>query len=130
VYFAIWIKKGLKGGKIVTWIGWLDLLSGKNAHSKKPDFKPLSGDENNDELRRRVSVLTPDEVQVYKWLRESYSLRWIAETLMKKQSEVRTLTKQVCRKLGVGNTRGVIRFYAILDKDGPEPVVPDDPNDL
>ena len=113
----------------MSWIRGLNIFD-RNAPSKMPGFEPLSGCENSDELRKRVSTLTPDEVQVYKWLRESYSLRWIAETLMRTRSEVRTLTNQVCRKLGVSSTRGVIRYYAILDKEGPELVVPDDPNNL
>ena len=68
---------------------------------KSETINPVSLKSSNEELRERVDSLTEDEAHVYKWLREYYSERWIAETLLISRARQRELTKSLCRKLGV-----------------------------
>ena len=88
---------------------------------KSETVNPVSLKSSNAELRERVDSLTEDEAQVYKWLRECYSERWIAETLLISRARQKELTKSLCRKLGVPNIRVMRRIYDCLDipKRGP-----------
>ena len=55
--------------------------------------------------------MSDDEAEAYKWLREYYSERWIAETLFISRAQLKELTKSLCRKLGVPNIRAMRRIY-------------------
>ncbi len=99
-------------------------------HKTQSDFIPIAPDVSDEELRTRVKTLTAEEFRVYEWLREAYSMSWIAETLMKKRSQIRAISREVYTKLGVNNCRDLIRFYAVLDKKrkvhfGPEEISED-----
>jgi|GEM_PF-5578280 len=66
-------------------------------------------------LQARVEGLTGDERYIYQWLRECYSERWIMETLLISKTRYRELSASLCRKLGVANTRAMLRIYGQLD---------------
>lgn len=89
---------------------------------KSEPIDPVSLKSSTEELRERVDSLTDDEALIYKWLREYYSERWIAETLFISRARQRELTKSLCRKLGVSNTRAMRRIYGQLDIPKREPV--------
>jgi DNA-binding CsgD family transcriptional regulator len=68
-------------------------------------------------------MLGDEEREIYKWLRELYSLRWIAETLMLDVRETKEKAIRIYRKLGVNNQKSLCRAYRALD--GPEKAVVD-----
>ena len=82
---------------------------------KSETVNPVSLKSSNEELRERVDSLTEDEAHVYKWLREYYSERWIAETLLINRAQFKELAKSLCRKLGVSNIKAMLRIYNRLD---------------
>lgn len=76
---------------------------------------PVSLKSSCEELQARVDNLTDDEAQIYKWLREYFSERWIAETLFISRAQFKELSKSLCRKLGVSNISSMRRIYNQLD---------------
>ena len=75
------------------------------------------------ELQARVESLSDDETQVYQWLRQYYTERWIAETLLVSRLQLKSLIKNLCRKLGVSGVRSLLRVYGWLPVAGhPETV--------
>jgi DNA-binding CsgD family transcriptional regulator len=109
MYFAIWNIAGQKGG-----IGlfWFKQMRGKDDFP----FIPVTLEENKESLQQRVKQLCGDEMQSYKWLREFYSVHWIAETLLLDKRQVRKLIRQICRKLGVRNVKELLRVYGQLER--------------
>jgi DNA-binding CsgD family transcriptional regulator len=80
------------------------------------EFVPVTPDYEIEALRQRVNELTGDEAQVYKWIREFYSERWIAETLLLGRRQARELIRRVCIKLGVRNVKELHRIYNRLER--------------
>ena len=103
---------------------WMNRILNGNRDS--PPFMPLPANPTNRSLRERVCSLSTDELEVYKWLREGYSLEWTAETVLRSIAECKRIARAVCRKLGVRNQREVVRAYGLLDKYCREPIVPRD----
>jgi DNA-binding CsgD family transcriptional regulator len=66
--------------------------------------------------RIRVKNLGPAEYEVYLWLREAYSLPWIAETLFIEKRELKRRTARLLKSLGVKNQYELIQQYGALDK--------------
>lgn len=93
-------------------------------------FVPLQPDESDGNRRERVKELNSDEAAVYKWLREGYSVKWTAETVLRSAQETRAIARRMYRKLGVKGRRELIRAYGLLDKLGREPVEPADSWDV
>lgn len=91
-----------------------------------PSFVPLRPDESDDKLRERVTTLKPDEAAVYKWLREGYSVKWTAETVLRNVQTTKATARRMYRKLGVRGRRELIRAYGVLDKLRRESVNPPD----
>lgn len=85
-------------------------------------FTPVTPHDSDETLRGRVDQLTGDEVEIYKWLREFYSERWIAETLMLKWREAKGKIRCVYLKLGVKNKRALMRMYGQLERPRRVPV--------
>ena len=85
-------------------------------------FVPVSPDDSDDALRGRVEQLTGDEVEIYKWLREFYSERWIAETLLLDMRDAKVKIGCVYHKLGVKNKRDFLRAYGHLERPRKGPV--------
>jgi DNA-binding CsgD family transcriptional regulator len=81
-------------------------------------YEPISHSENKGILKKRVERLSGDEAQVYKWLREQYSERWITETLLLDKRRTREIIWRVCRKLGVPNVKAMLRMYNRLKIPG------------
>ncbi len=77
-------------------------------------FMPVSPNDSEEALQARAGRLSGDEAEIYKWLREFYSERWIAETLLLKRLEAREKIRQVYFKLGVKNKRALLRAYGRL----------------
>jgi DNA-binding CsgD family transcriptional regulator len=72
------------------------------------------------ELKENVGTLSKDELEIYGWLKEGYSVGWTAETLMLGRAELKMAVGRIFRKLGVTNRSGLIRYYGALDRT-PEP---------
>ena len=105
----------------MSWINFLKAVFRTNSNvNELPNFVPVTEATSDDEKRERVRALTPEEFEVYKWLREGYTLKWTAETLYKDLDEIRTHAKCVYHKLGVKNQRSLINPYGVLDKDVPK----------
>jgi len=68
-----------------------------------------------------ISSLKPEEYNVYIWLLQTYSIRWISETLDIKTSKVRSLAAKIYKKLEVKNQRDLIRHYITPEKYKVEP---------
>ena len=83
---------------------------------------PVSPHDSDEELQTRIRQLSGDEYEIYKWLREFYSERWIAETLLLELHEVKKKIRQVYFKLGVKNKRGFMRSYGRLPRPQKGPV--------
>ncbi|MDR1927466.1 MAG: hypothetical protein LBQ33_02360 [Oscillospiraceae bacterium] len=81
-------------------------------------YEPISFSTDKGILHKRVARLSGDEAQVYKWLREQYSERWIAETLLLDKRRTREVIWRVCRKLGVPNVKAMLRIYNRLKIPG------------
>ena len=80
---------------------------------------PRDGD---DVLQERVGRLEGDEYEIYKWLREFYSERWIAETLLLDMRATKEKIRCVCTKLGVRNKKALLRTYGRLERPQKGPV--------
>ncbi|GHT85891.1 hypothetical protein FACS18947_5200 [Bacteroidia bacterium] len=68
------------------------------------------------EQNGNIRTLTGDELEIYNWLKEGYSIRWTAETLMRSKVELQMAAKLIYQKLGVANQRELIRYYGDLDR--------------
>jgi DNA-binding CsgD family transcriptional regulator len=66
--------------------------------------------------------LTPEEHEMFIWLREAFTIEWIAETLMRDKREVKTLAAQVYKALEVRNREELIAYYGALDKEAPRTI--------
>ena len=69
-----------------------------------------------EEKNRLIATLTDDEGQALQWLREGYSPKWIAETMMISRVEMRRIKKSILEKLHVSNTRDLLMHYAVMDQ--------------
>ena len=72
------------------------------------------------ELNTLVSSLAPPELEVYFWLRESFSIRWIAETAMLDKRQIKALAKKVYKTLQVRDQRELVAHYGTLSKEAVE----------
>jgi DNA-binding CsgD family transcriptional regulator len=81
-------------------------------------------------LKTLVSRLSPEEREIYLWLRESFSIAWIAETLMRDRREVKTLTKKVYKVLQVWNQEELTAYYGSLDRRSPSAIPEQKAEDL
>jgi len=70
-------------------------------------------------LRTLVGRLSPDEREIYLWLRESFSIPWIAETTMRDKREIKDIAARVYKALEVGDQAELAVYYATLDKEIP-----------
>jgi DNA-binding NarL/FixJ family response regulator len=61
--------------------------------------------------------LTPEEHELFIWLREAFSIEWIAETLMRDKREIKTLAAQVYKALAVESREELIAYYGTLGKE-------------
>lgn len=78
-------------------------------------YEPVSLSAEEEELKKRINSLSDEERHIYKWLKEYYSERWIAETLFMTRAQLRERIRVLCRKLGVPNVRAMLRIYGQLD---------------
>lgn len=83
---------------------------------------PLLPNESCAQLQARVDQLAQDEYEIYKWLREYYSVRWIAETLLISRCAAKKKIKRVFTVLGVKNKETLIRTYHRLGRPEKRPV--------
>ena len=70
-----------------------------------------------DTLKTMVSRLTQDEREVYLWLRESFSIPWIAETTMRNKREIKDIAARVYKTLEVSDQAELVVYYGALDKE-------------
>lgn len=77
----------------------------------KASYVPARVTDDAGTLQCRVEQLTDDERQVYKWLRECFSKRWIAETLLITKPQLQKLIDSMCYRLGVHSVREMLRVY-------------------
>ncbi|MDR1837801.1 MAG: hypothetical protein LBQ89_09105 [Treponema sp.] len=68
-------------------------------------------------LRTLVDRLSPDEREIYLWLRESFSIPWIAETTMRDKREIKDIAARVYKALEVSNQAELVVYYGALDKE-------------
>lgn len=85
-------------------------------HGGDTPFEPASPHDSEEALTARVEGLLGDEYEIYKWMREFYSDRWIAETLLLDLRTTRAKTRSVCRRLGVRGKKALIRIYGCLGR--------------
>ena len=71
---------------------------------------------NKENLKQAVKSLDKAEIEMYRWLRESFSLPWVAETLFIKRSLARRLAARLYKKLRVRNQMELVHLYGTLDK--------------
>ncbi len=83
---------------------------------------PVSPSDSDEILLSRINQLSGDEYEIYKWLREFYSKRWIAETLMLEINDAKVKIKSVYLKLGVKNKNAFSRVYGRLERPQKGPV--------
>lgn len=76
------------------------------------DIPHISDMNTAEEKDKRISSLSGDEQKGFKWLFEGYSEAWTAETMGLEKHEAKALFKRIFQKLGVKNTREIIRYYA------------------
>jgi DNA-binding CsgD family transcriptional regulator len=93
----------------------LPLFKQARGDSDSP-FVPVTPEESKKSLQQRVERLWGDEAQGYKWLREFYSERWIAETLLLDKRQIKELIRRICRKLGVRSVKALLRIYGRLER--------------
>ncbi|MDR1804400.1 MAG: hypothetical protein LBQ94_12425 [Treponema sp.] len=67
-------------------------------------------------LKALVGRLSADEREIYLWLRESFSIPWIAETTMRDKREIRDIAARVYKTLEVGDQAELVVYYGPLDK--------------
>jgi DNA-binding CsgD family transcriptional regulator len=70
-------------------------------------------------LETLVSRLSPVEREIYLWLRESFSIPWIAETTMRKKREIKDIAAKVYKTLEVSGQTELVAFYGTLDNEPP-----------
>ena len=63
-----------------------------------------------------VSRLKPEEYEVYIWLLQAYSIKWISETLGLKSKKVKSLASNVYKTFEVKNQRDLIKYFVSLKK--------------
>lgn len=85
-------------------------------------FRPVAPGDSDDVLRRRVGQLKGDDYEIYKWMREFYSERWIAETLLLPPRAVREKIRAVYFSLGVRGKKAFLRTYGRLERPQKGPV--------
>ena len=68
-------------------------------------------------LRTLVGCLSSDEREVYLWLRESFSISWIAETTMRDKREIKDIAARVYKTLEVNDQAELVVYYGSLDKE-------------
>lgn len=89
----------------------------------KPDIFILAeGTDLEDEKRRRISALSGDEQKAFEWLRQGYTARWTAETMLLDRRTAKRLFASLFRKLGVANESEACRLYrqtSLQPKDAP-----------
>jgi len=68
-------------------------------------------------LRTLVGRLSPDEREVYLWLRESFSIPWIAETTIRDKREIKNIAARVYKTLEVSDQAELVAYYGTLDKE-------------
>jgi DNA-binding NarL/FixJ family response regulator len=73
-------------------------------------------------LETLVGRLSPVEREIYLWLRESFSIPWIAETTMREKREVRNIAAKVYKTLEVGDQTELVARYGTLGKEISEEV--------
>ncbi|GHV61364.1 hypothetical protein AGMMS49587_05290 [Spirochaetia bacterium] len=66
-----------------------------------------------------VGRLTPAEYEIYLWLRQCFSIAWIAETLEMEKQQVKILAKKVFKTLDVTDQWELVRYYAPLNRCKP-----------
>jgi DNA-binding NarL/FixJ family response regulator len=67
-------------------------------------------------LETLVGRLSPDEREIYLWLRESFSIPWIAETTMREKREIKDISARVYKTLEVNDQAELVVYYGTLDK--------------
>ena len=70
-------------------------------------------------LKTLVGRLSPVEREIYLWLRESFSIPWIAETTMRKRREIKGIAKRVYKALEVKGQTELVALYGTLGKGTP-----------
>ena len=68
-------------------------------------------------LRTLVDRLSPDEREIYLWLRESFSIPWIAETTMRDKREIKDIATRVYKALEVRDQAELVVYYGALDME-------------
>jgi hypothetical protein len=56
---------------------------------------------------------------VFVWLREAFTIKWIAETLMRDKREIKTLAAQVYKTLDVRAREELVAYYGLLSSQPP-----------
>jgi DNA-binding CsgD family transcriptional regulator len=67
-------------------------------------------------LEALLHGLTHEEYEIYLWLRESFSIAWIAETLMRDRREIKALAARVYKALRVRDQKELIAYYGVLGR--------------
>jgi len=70
-------------------------------------------------LETLVGRLSPVEKEIYLWLRESFSIPWIAETTMRDKREIKDIAARVYKTLEVSDQAELVVYYGALDKKTP-----------
>jgi DNA-binding CsgD family transcriptional regulator len=83
-----------------------------------------------EKLKTLVSRLSPEEHEIYLWLRESFSIAWIAETLMRDRRAVKALAKKVYKALQVRNQEELTAYYGTLGREAPAAIPEQKAEDL
>jgi DNA-binding CsgD family transcriptional regulator len=73
-----------------------------------------------------LQILTPEEHELFIWLREAFSTEWIAETLMRDKREIKVLTARVYKALEVRDRKELVAYYGALGKEA-LPEIPKEP---
>ena len=68
-------------------------------------------------LETLVGRLSPDEREIYLWLRESFSIPWIVETTMREKREIKDIAARVYKTLEVRNQDELVVYYGTLGKE-------------
>ena len=64
-----------------------------------------------------VGRLSPVEREIYLWLRESFSIPWIAETTMRKKREIKGIAARVYKTLEVKSQTELVECYGTMGKE-------------
>ena len=68
------------------------------------------------EKRNLVSTLQTQEYEVYLWLRDAYSVGWIAETMNARKRDIQKIAGIVYKTLSVRDQRDLVDQYGVLDR--------------